>query len=168
MLRTLAASPRPAQRRPARPTPLEAANVRRAHQVAEHAGLQPEELTGRELRHSFVSLSSTGLPMPGGIRAAARATTPSGSPQLRDPHSTGPMSPGRPNTAGSNAAGNVSPRATASPPSYRGQPHVALRGSLTDPPDQEKPALPVIQSFGLYISRSWIGRNDGTSQDTAS
>jgi integrase len=46
-------------------TPLDAANVRRAfRQVAEHAGLQAEEWTPRELRHSFVSLlSSAGIPI---------------------------------------------------------------------------------------------------------
>ena len=88
--------------------------------------------------------------MPGGIRAAARAKTPSGSPQLRDPDSTGPMSPGRLNTAGRNAAGNESPRATASPPpSYRGQPHVALRSSMTDPLIRR--SLPVIQSGCVYL-----------------
>ena len=46
-------------------TPLDAANVRRAfREVAEHAGLQAEEWTPRELRHSFVSLlSSAGIPI---------------------------------------------------------------------------------------------------------
>ena len=46
-------------------TPLDAANVRRAfRQVAEQAGLNAEEWTPRELRHSFVSLlSSAGLPI---------------------------------------------------------------------------------------------------------
>jgi site-specific recombinase XerD len=46
-------------------TPLDAANVRRAFRhVAERAGLQAEEWTPRELRHSFVSLlSSAGLPI---------------------------------------------------------------------------------------------------------
>jgi site-specific recombinase XerD len=41
-------------------TPLDAANVRRAfRQVVEHAGLEAEEWTPRELRHSFVSLLSS-------------------------------------------------------------------------------------------------------------
>ena len=46
-------------------SPLDAANVRRAfRQVAEHAGLHPEEWTPREVRHSFVSLlSSAGIPI---------------------------------------------------------------------------------------------------------
>jgi len=46
-------------------TPLDAANVRRAfRQVADQAGLIPEEWTPRELRHSFVSLlSSAGIPI---------------------------------------------------------------------------------------------------------
>jgi site-specific recombinase XerD len=46
-------------------TPLDAANVRRAfRQVAVQAGLQADEWTPRELRHSFVSLlSSAGIPI---------------------------------------------------------------------------------------------------------
>jgi integrase len=46
-------------------TPLDAANVRRAfRQAAGQAGLQGEEWTPRELRHSFVSLlSSAGIPI---------------------------------------------------------------------------------------------------------
>jgi site-specific recombinase XerD len=48
-----------------RGTPLDAANVRRGfRQVAEQAGLQADEWTPRELRHSFVSLlSSAGIPI---------------------------------------------------------------------------------------------------------
>jgi integrase len=45
-------------------TPLDAANVRRAfRKVAEQAGLQADEWTPRELRHSFSLLSSAGLPI---------------------------------------------------------------------------------------------------------
>jgi integrase len=46
-------------------TPLDATNVRRAFgKMAEHAGLEAEAWTPRELRHSFVSLlSSAGIPI---------------------------------------------------------------------------------------------------------
>jgi len=58
-------------------TPLDAANVRRAfRQVAEQPGLQAEEWTPRELRHSFVSLlSSAGIPIEDIAHLAGHANT---------------------------------------------------------------------------------------------
>ena len=57
--------------------PLDAANVRRGfRQVAEHAGLEAEWWTPRELRHSFVSLlSSAGIPIEDIAHLGAYAST---------------------------------------------------------------------------------------------